>query len=274
MVRLRRIARLRRVVGVAVRSLTPGPLPEGPGGASRFVARHRFAARVGAFLSSVLPRRPLLPRALAALAFVAVASCRSGEVDRPGSGAPAAAPAPGAPERNIEKAALERKPPKASEPWHIPVGPELEIAPGKGFGPIRFGAKVETIERLIGEPCEEKRVEGDDVLCRYSAQAVEFVLRNGQVVQMRAHRLGRPFKTEPKPDYGIFNGRFAAGVAPGMLAPAVRELLGEPKRVVPVTRDNPNRTVEIYEYDTFSLEFDRLPTDSVVLGGIILNAPR
>jgi sugar (pentulose or hexulose) kinase len=102
---------------------------------------------------------------------------------------------------------------------------------------------------------------------------VEFVLRNGVTVQMRAHRLGRPFKIEPKPDYGIFNGRFAGGVALGMLPPAVRELLGAPKRVAPVAPDNPNRTVEVYEYDTFSLEFDRLPTDSVVLGGIILNAP-
>jgi hypothetical protein len=208
------------------------------------------------------------------LAAVVLASCRSGEVDPAASAPPAVIAAAGAPARHGTAKPSDRKAPFASPPWRIPVGPNLVITPGKGFGPIRFGATQETIERLIGEPCEERRSEGDDVICRYSAQAVDFVLRKGKLVQMRAHRLGRPFKPEPKLDYGIFNGRFAEGVAFGMVPGAVRELLGAPKRVQTLTTDNPNHTVEVHSYDTFSLEFDRLPSDSVVLGGVILDAPK
>jgi hypothetical protein len=231
------------------------PAPEGPGDGVRF-----GLVSIGR-------------RTCAALVLLSLAGCRSGEVAPPPPAPSASAAEPGAPVRNKAELARDGKPPFASAPWHIPVGPDLEIVPGKGFGPIRFGAKVETIERLMGEPCEEKRVQGEEVVCRYSAQAVEFVLRKDQVVQMRAHRLGRPFKTEPKPDFGIFKGRFTNGVSPGMLPAAVRELLGAPKRVAPVSGDNPNQTVEVYEYDTFALEFDRLPSGSEVLGGIILNAP-
>src|SRR5690349_10954966 len=146
--------------------------------------------------------------------------------------------------------------------------------PGKGFGPIRFGAHIDTIERLIGEPCEEKRdLEGGKQLCRFSAQAVDFVLKDGGAVEMRAHRLGRPFKPEPKLDYGIFNGRFESGVAFGMVAPAVRELMGTPKSTRSIEGDNPNHTVEVFEYDGATLEFDRISENSVVLGGVILKAP-
>jgi hypothetical protein len=230
-----------------------------------------------AFVRSVLSRSARIGVMVAAVTLVplALASCRSGDVEQAAPTPPAVA-APGAPVRNTTQKASDRKAPFASPPWHIPVGPTLIIEPGKGFGPIRFGATQETIERLIGEPCEEKRNQGDDLVCRYSAQAVDFVLRKGQVVQMRAHRLGRPFKPEvagSKVDYGIFNGRFAGGVALGMLPAAVRELLGAPKQVRPVTGDNPNHTVELHDYGTFSLEFDRLPSGSVVLGGLTLEAP-
>jgi hypothetical protein len=209
-----------------------------------------------------------------ALVPLALASCRSGDVDQAAATPPVVVMAPGAPVRNTTQKASDHKAPFASSPWHIPVGPTLIIEPGKGFGPIRFGATQETIERLIGEPCEEKRNDGDDVVCRYSAQAVDFVLRKGQVVQMRGHRLGRPFKADSKADYGIFNGRFADGVAFGMLPAAVRELLGAPQQVRPITGDNPNHTVEVHDYGTFSLEFDRLPSGSVVLGGVTLEAPK
>jgi hypothetical protein len=150
----------------------------------------------------------------------------------------------------------------------------LAITPGKGFGPIRFGARIDTIERLIGEPCEERRDDGAKSICRYSAQAVDFVLENGVVTQMRAHRLGRPFKDTAKPDYGIFNGSFENGLAFGMVPAAARELAGAPKSVRPVSDDNRFHTVEVHEYDGFRLEFDRISPDSVVLGGVVLDAPK
>jgi hypothetical protein len=230
----------------------------------------------------------LCARALSALCAASLglsSACRSGDVeDR--APAPAVVSAGGAAASgpsalgNAAGAAATRpvmpndgKPPFASKPWRIPVGPNLAITPGKGLGPIRFGAHLDTIERLIGEPCEDKRKEGATLICRYSAQAVDFVLRGDGLEQIRAHRLGRPFNPDGKLDYGIFNGRFDNGVAFGMLDRGVRELLGAPRSVRKLEGDNPNHTVEVHEYDGATLEFDRISPESVVLGGVILNAP-
>lgn len=226
---------------------------------------------------------------LAALLLIALgggSACRSGEIDSRSSAPSAAAPpaepvAPPAVAGGAGAAGAAQKPaharpipPVAPEPWHVPVGPTLLIEPGKGMGPIRFGAHVETIERLIGEPCEEKRQDSPHVLaCRYSAQAVEFLLTDGALTSMHAHRLGRPFKKDPKPDFGIFNGRFEGGAAIGMLMSGVQELLGKPKAVHQVKDPNPYGTIEVHDYDGFSLEYDRLDENRVVLGGIVLTAP-
>jgi hypothetical protein len=231
--------------------------------------------------------RSLASRALVLL--VALASCRSGDVESPGAPAPAApaaravapaanAAAPGAAGSagaDAQRAARPRPiAPAAPEPWHVPVGTTLLIQPGKGLGPIRFGARLETIERLIGEPCEQKRQDSPHVLaCRYSAQAVEFFLTDGVLTSVHVHRLGRPFGTAPKPDFGIFNGRFEGGASIGMLMSGVQELLGKPKAVHAVKEANPYGTIELHEYDGFSLEYDRLDADRVVLGGAILTAP-
>ena len=216
---------------------------------------------------------------LLALLCLGAFACRSGDVSErapapavaAGATAAGAAAAGGAAPHTVNKSDDGYRP-RASEPWHIPVGPKLAITPGKGFGPIRFGARLDTVERLIGEPCEEKREEGGKLTCRYSAQAVDFVLENGAVTEMRAHRLGRPFKAGGKPDYGIFNGSFENGVAFGMVPKAARELLGAPKSVRPVSGDNPFHTVEVQEYDGYRLEFDRMGPESIVLGGVVLHA--
>jgi hypothetical protein len=154
------------------------------------------------------------------------------------------------------------------------VGITLLISPGKGLGPIRFGARLDTIERLMAEPCEQKRQDSPRVLvCRYSAQAVEFFLTDGSLTEVRIHRLGRPFGAEPKPDFGIFNGRFEGGASLGMLPSAVQELLGKPRAVHPVKEANPYGTIEVHDYDGFTLEYDRLDPERVVLGGARLVAP-
>jgi hypothetical protein len=197
------------------------------------------------------------------------AGCRSGEVEqgKPPSVAPAAAP-PAAP---VSKQPLA---PLAPEPWHVPVGISLPIEPGQGLGPIRFGARLDTIERLMGEPCEQKRQDAPNVLvCRYSAQAVEFFLTDGVVTSMHAHRMGRPFLTDPKPDFGIFRGRFGAGVSFNMLMAPVQEVLGKPRAVHKVTTPNKYGTVETHDYPDFTLEYDQMAPDRVVLGGVILRAP-
>lgn len=224
----------------------------------------------------------LAARCVLSLAVLAcVGACRSGELDSrssapaPAPAAPVAAPASAGAGGAAERPARARPiPPLAPEPWHVPVGPTLLIEPGKGMGPIRFGAHLDTIERLIGEPCEEKRQDSPHLLaCRYSAQAVEFLLTDDALTTIHAHRLGRPFHKDPKPDFGIFNGRFVGGAAIGMLMSGVQELLGKPKAVHSVKDPNPYGTIEIHDYDGFSLEYDRLDPDRVVLGGVLLTAP-
>jgi hypothetical protein len=219
---------------------------------------------------------------LGAVSLWLLPACRSGDVDERATaaapvvvsaGGAAAAGAGGAPAQRPHLAAGKVEPPLASKPWHIPVGPNLSIVPNRGVGPIRFGAHLDTIERLMGEPCEDKRQEGPQVTCRYAAQAVDFVLDESGLKQIRAHRLGRPFNPDGKADYGIFNGHFESGVAFGMLDRGVREMIGAPRAVRSVQGDNPNHTVEEHDYDGFTLQFDRISPESVVLGGVIMNAP-
>ena len=231
-----------------------------------------------------LTRAGLTAALLAALACGA--ACRSGELDAsdsraaPAPGIPVAAAAggsgvaaaPGTPQKLARSRPIA---PLAPEPWHVPVGITLLIVPGTGLGPIHFGARLDTIERLMAEPCEERRQDSPHVLaCRYSAQAVEFFLTDGELTSAHVHRLGRPFGKDPKPDFGIFNGRFQGGASLGMLMSGVQELLGKPKAVRPVKDPNPYGTIEIHDYDGFSLEYDRLDADRVVLGGVVLTAPR
>jgi hypothetical protein len=231
----------------------------GQGGEPEVVAARRVAAR------RVAARR------VAALLAVCLlgAGCRSGEVEQ-NRAPPSAAPAAAQPAAPVTKQPLA---PLAPEPWHVPVGISLPIEPG-GLGPIRFGARLDTIERLMGEPCEQKRQDAPNVLvCRYSAQAVEFFLTDGVVTAMHAHRMGRPFLTDAKPDFGIFRGRFDAGVSFNMLMAPVQEMLGKPKAVHKVTTPNKYGTVETHDYPNFTLEYDQLAPDRVVLGGVILSAP-
>src|SRR3954468_24171393 len=49
----------------------------------------------------------------------------------------------------------------------LPEGPQLAIQAGQGVGPIRIGATVATIERLMEAPCEVKT----ESVCRYIRRA-------------------------------------------------------------------------------------------------------
>lgn len=219
-------------------------------------------------------------RAALVLLAVFTAACRSGDVDKSGAVAPAstavAAGGAGAAPRNARSRPVA---PLAPEPWHIPVGISLPILPGEGVGPIRFGASLETIERLIAQPCDEKRQDAPNLLaCRYSAQAIEFFLTEGALSGVRIHRLGRPFLKDPQPDFGIYNGRFQSGASLAMLQPAVQELLGKPQAVRSVKEPGAFNTtgfntVELHDYDGFVLEYDRSQSGQIVLGGVQLLAP-
>ncbi|HEY3665819.1 MAG TPA: hypothetical protein VGL19_07465 [Polyangiaceae bacterium] len=152
----------------------------------------------------------------------------------------------------------------------LPEGPVLAIEAGKGVGPIRLGATVATIERLMAAPCEVKTVDS----CRYIKRAVEFDLQNGVTDRIVVHRHERPAGPDAKGQpqvYGFFNGGIPPGVGLGMLPSAVKELMGEPLSVEKVTTQNDFDTIQRAFYPGLELEFDRYKNGNVMLGGVIIS---
>lgn len=147
----------------------------------------------------------------------------------------------------------------------VPSGPPLAILAGKGFGPIRFGATVATVERLMQAPCEIRT----ETACRYIGRGADFLLKDGVVVEMRAYRLDRP--TEPAPKrFGLFNGRTPEGLALSMLPTAADELLGKPIKKEAVKDGGPAGTVEIRYYNGLRIELDQLPDGRIAIGALIV----
>lgn len=152
--------------------------------------------------------------------------------------------------------------------WPVPTGPRLAILAGQGVGPIRLGATVATIERLMDRPCD-MRTENS---CRYFGRAIEFNLKDGVTVEMHLHRRDRPTTPEGTV-FGVFNGRTPEGVTFLMLPSGTEELLGKPQKIETVSDPNPWGMVEVRDYPGMKLEFDRLPTGKIVLGGIVIAKP-
>jgi hypothetical protein len=149
----------------------------------------------------------------------------------------------------------------------------LAIEAGKGVGPIRLGATVATIERLMAAPCEVKTPD----TCRYIRRAVEFDLKDGATERIVVHRHDRPAgpDAQGRPQvYGFFNGGIPPGVGLGMLPSAVREILGEPLSVEKVTTPNDFDTIQRAFYPGLELEFDRYKNGSLMLGSVIIAKPK
>ncbi|HEX4478910.1 MAG TPA: hypothetical protein VH142_27695 [Polyangiaceae bacterium] len=147
--------------------------------------------------------------------------------------------------------------------WPVASGPAMAILAGKGVGPIRFGATVATIERLMAAPCEVR----DADACRYYARGIEFLLKGGVVKEMHISRPGRP---APKGfSYGIFNGSTPEGVTTLVLERAVPELIGAPPKKEAVADGGANGTVDSWQYPGMRVDFDRTG-NKVVVGEIVL----
>ena len=148
----------------------------------------------------------------------------------------------------------------------LPSGPALEILPGQGVGAIRLGATVETIERLMGMPCEIKTA----TECVYIGRAVEFFLDDkGMTKEIRIDRLDRPATPDGR-TFGVFNGRMANSLTLMMIPTGVESLIGRPQKVEDVTNGGPANTVQIAYYDGLRIEYDKMPTDRIVVGGIVV----
>jgi hypothetical protein len=207
----------------------------------------------------MLSRAPVQTACIACI--VSVFGCKS-----PASNASAPATSASAAPTGSAKAA-----PVASTPtgFQVPIGPRLAILAGTGVGPIRFGATVATIERLMEAPCEVKLPDK----CRYIMQAIEFELKDGAVDRMVIHRHERPAgpDAQGKPQsYGFFNGGIPPYLGFGMVPSALIKELGAPVSVEKVTTPNDFNTVERDTYPGMVLEYDRYTNGNTILGGVIL----
>lgn len=160
----------------------------------------------------------------------------------------------------------------AAPAYNIPVGPGFAVEPGMGIGPIRFGATVETIERLMEAKCTVK----SQSLCRYSIQAADFHLADGVLVKIHLQGDERVFDPgKPEHTYGIFNGELPGGVQLGMYEHYVREVLGEPESELEFDPDAQLKqtgfpTVKRAKYWGMTLEYDKLANGNVVLAGVVI----
>jgi len=149
------------------------------------------------------------------------------------------------------------------------AGNALPILPGQGIGPIRFGATKQTIERLMGAPCDD----ATDTLCRYVGRAVDFKLEAGVVTQIRVSRKGREAKRAADGsiiEYGFFNGAILPDLYFGMQPSALQAQLGQPQKIETVSPLGPDGLAERHVYDGMTLEYDRWSNGNLLLGAAIL----
>jgi len=158
--------------------------------------------------------------------------------------------------------------------FRIPVGPALLIMPGEGVGPIRFGAKLSTVQRLMESDCSELTEKDGVQWCRYQANAIDFGLEQGKLAIIHIHGVEREFVPGKgvgvDNSYGVFRGTFANKAQLGMYPQYASQ--GEPLRI---QKAEPGRfpTVEKHYYENMVLEYDKLTNGNVVLGGVVLTKP-
>ena len=149
------------------------------------------------------------------------------------------------------------------------MGIALPILPGQGIGPIRFGATKQTIERLMGAPCDD----ATETLCRYVGRAVDFKLEAGAVTEMRISRKGREAKRAADGsiiEYGFFNGAILPDLYFGMQPSALQVQLGQPQKIEKVSPPGADGLAERHVYDGMTLEYDLWSSSNLVLGAAVL----
>lgn len=183
-----------------------------------------------------------------------------------------AAPSPSAaPDEGIGHAVnvLPGQGPKRIEFQGLRQGSPQPILPGEGVGPIRFGATKQTIERLMGAPCDD----ATETLCRYVGRAVDFKLEGGVLTEIRVSRKGREAKRAPDGsiiEYGFFSGAFLPDLYFGMHPAAMQEGLGKPLKVEKISPPGPDGFSERHFYDGVVLEYDLWSSGNLILGAATL----
>jgi hypothetical protein len=209
-------------------------------------------------------RRPLGALSLLlALTFIPLTGCRKSETKK--EEAQSADPAALATADPVAK--VDKKPPPAPLGHRFPIGPRLLVVPGRGLGAIRFGATFETVERHMAAPCDLKT----ETRCLYVRQAVDFTMKDGVVVGMKAEMRDRPVKNGPATGdkaFGSFNGLVPPEIMMGLHRHVVIEEFGEPDKKEPVENPKGHGLVDRHFYDGLIFEYDKIENGNVVLAGI------
>lgn len=146
----------------------------------------------------------------------------------------------------------------------MPAGPAFAIEPGVGFGPVRFGATVATIERLMAGKCEELT----DQYCRFVSAGIQYDLTNGVVSGMAVHRHDRLVDGTDKV-WGQTRCAIAPDITPRVIQSYVHSLLGKPESSEEVALPNANRTALREVYPGVIFEYDRGEfTNELIVGSI------
>ena len=153
----------------------------------------------------------------------------------------------------------------------IPSGPMMAIVPGKGIGPIRFGATFKTVVRLMEKECTER----SETICAYPDRGVVLGFSAGVVSTIDVYRGGRlrPDAKAQGAVFGIFNGAIPPDIMLGMVPEAVQEGLGVPERVEKLDEPSTTLTVERHYYDGAILDYDLNPLNKKLMLGRIRLIP-
>jgi hypothetical protein len=145
----------------------------------------------------------------------------------------------------------------------VPTGPRFAVLAGKGIGPIRIGATLATVERLMELPCPDRAPS----VCRYIDRGVEFRFGDdGKVKRILIHRGDREAPNARL--WGPFNGGIPPDLRFGMIIPAIQQFLGPPQKVVQGNEGAAREAVVQHYYEGMVLEYDRAPNGKLILGGI------
>jgi len=169
-------------------------------------------------------------------------------------------------------AALANRPPRDEQkPLAYPGAfTVLAVLAGQGAGPIRLGANIAQVQRLMQAPCEIR----SENLCRYARRGMDYNLVGGLTQSIYIQRSGRPAgrsATGENLSFGFFQGMIPPDLRLGMLPEAIQQYLGKPRRITHVPGPNPQNMVERHEYPGMTLEYDWWPeTQKLILGGILI----
>jgi hypothetical protein len=150
-----------------------------------------------------------------------------------------------------------------------PAGPDMLVYVGKGVGPLRFGAYVSTIVRLLRAPCDYLT----ETRCVQLDRALDLTLEDGVLAKIRVESPDHLPKGLGSKELGANAGR-AFGAFRGMLEPKivfglhkhiVEQEYGKPKSEEKVELKGPTGLVARAHYDHIIFEYERIANGNTIL---------